>query len=122
MASVAPVFAARLIPGESSTKIHFTCLNSLAISVSALLYDHSLSFGGEMDLIWFNSEAAFGNRIGFILNRYLTEAVAIYVAYCKCFIHPHRVLYSISSQVNSGLYQGLTSEVSNRLPHSIGCS
>ncbi|KAJ7837909.1 hypothetical protein B0H13DRAFT_2367913 [Mycena leptocephala] len=66
MASVAPVFAARFIP---------------AISVSALLYDHSLSFGGEIDLIWFNSEAAFGNRIGFILNRYLTEAVAIYVAY-----------------------------------------
>ncbi|KAJ7833678.1 hypothetical protein B0H13DRAFT_2370312 [Mycena leptocephala] len=77
LGSVAPVFAARLIP---------------AISVSALLYDHSLSFGGEMDLIWFNSEAAFGNRVGFILNRYLTEAVAIYVAY-----------------LNSGLYQGLTS-------------
>jgi len=66
MSIAAPVFAERYISG---------------ISVTALLFDHILTLGREIDLIWFNPAAGVGNRIGFIVNRYVTEAVAIYVAY-----------------------------------------
>jgi hypothetical protein len=83
MASVAPIFAARYIPGEASANLIFPRITFLAISVTALLFDHVLTLGSEIDLIWLKSGGGIGNRIGFIVNRYLTEAVAIYVAYCK---------------------------------------
>ncbi|KAF7340296.1 hypothetical protein MVEN_01948700 [Mycena venus] len=66
MSIVAPVFAERYIS---------------AISVTVLLFDHALTLGREIDLIWSNSAAGIGSRFGFIVNRYVTEIVAVYVAY-----------------------------------------
>ncbi|KAJ7278836.1 hypothetical protein C8J57DRAFT_1221655 [Mycena rebaudengoi] len=39
-----------------------------AVGVAALLYDHLLTSGDELSLIWFNSAAGIGNRLGFIIN------------------------------------------------------
>ncbi|KAJ7278800.1 hypothetical protein C8J57DRAFT_1573568 [Mycena rebaudengoi] len=52
-----------------------------AIGISALFYDHALTIGDEIHLIWRNAAAGIGNRIGFIINRYISEAMTIYVAY-----------------------------------------
>ncbi|KAJ6613136.1 hypothetical protein B0H10DRAFT_2049644 [Mycena sp. CBHHK59/15] len=52
-----------------------------AVGVAALLYDHVLTLDDEIHLIWFNWAAGAGNRIGFMVNRYITEAMIIYVAY-----------------------------------------
>ncbi|KAK7059983.1 hypothetical protein R3P38DRAFT_2838845 [Favolaschia claudopus] len=78
--NTAPIFATRYIS---------------AICVSALFYDHLLTLEREILLVWLNSLAGMWNRFGFIVNRYLTEAVAIYVGY----------LYS-------GVGQGITNEIS----------
>ncbi|KAJ7358022.1 hypothetical protein DFH08DRAFT_847731 [Mycena albidolilacea] len=78
MTIAAPVFADRYIS---------------AISMVVLLYDHSLILAQEAELIWFNSAAGAGNRIAFVVNRYVAEAVAVYVAY-----------------LNSGLGRGITTE------------
>ncbi|KAJ7358048.1 hypothetical protein DFH08DRAFT_1042825 [Mycena albidolilacea] len=82
MTIAAPVFADRYIS---------------AISMVVLLYDHSLILAQEVKLIWFNSAAGAGNRIAFVVNRYVAEAVAVYVAY-----------------LNSGLGRGITTEVPPR--------
>ncbi|KAF7367112.1 hypothetical protein MSAN_00970800 [Mycena sanguinolenta] len=52
-----------------------------AVAVTAIVYDHALTFADEVKLIWFNNQAGMGNRISFIVNRYTTEAGVIYVAY-----------------------------------------
>ncbi|KAJ7141504.1 hypothetical protein C8R44DRAFT_932190, partial [Mycena epipterygia] len=51
--------------------------------VTALLYDHVLTLGEEITLIWLNPAAGLGYRIIFIVDRYLTEAVSLYAAYSK---------------------------------------
>jgi hypothetical protein len=53
----------------------------VVVGAAALVYDHFWTFPGEVSLIWFNPEAGLGNRIGFMVNRYVTEAVAIYVVF-----------------------------------------
>ncbi|KAJ7278798.1 hypothetical protein C8J57DRAFT_1304557 [Mycena rebaudengoi] len=71
-----------------------------AIGVATIYYDHLLTLGDELRLIWFNSAAGIGNRLGFIINRYISEATTIFVAYmlsgsstglttetCKIFIY-----------------------------------
>ncbi|KAJ7218464.1 hypothetical protein GGX14DRAFT_437131 [Mycena pura] len=52
-----------------------------AVAVSALFCDHVLTLGDEIELIWYNRLAKPGNRVAFILNRYLTEIMVCYVAY-----------------------------------------
>ncbi|KAJ6620564.1 hypothetical protein B0H10DRAFT_1945878 [Mycena sp. CBHHK59/15] len=54
-----------------------------AVGIAALVYDHTLTFADEVRLIWLNSAAEPVNRCGFMLNRYVTEAIAVYVAYSK---------------------------------------
>ncbi|KAJ6546337.1 hypothetical protein B0H10DRAFT_2131473, partial [Mycena sp. CBHHK59/15] len=62
-----------------------TCIIHICESVPfwavALLYDHLWTFADEVRLVWFNPEASLGNRIGFMINRYITEVVALYVVY-----------------------------------------
>ncbi|KAJ7131557.1 hypothetical protein C8R43DRAFT_1133773 [Mycena crocata] len=52
-----------------------------AIAAAMLLYDHILTWVEEVTCIWNNPAAGAGNRIGFMVNRYITEAMVIYVAY-----------------------------------------
>ena len=52
-----------------------------AVAVSALFCDHVLTLGDEIELIWYNRLAKPGNRVAFILNRYLTEIMVCYVAH-----------------------------------------
>ncbi|KAJ7508591.1 hypothetical protein B0H11DRAFT_2217873 [Mycena galericulata] len=52
-----------------------------AVGVTALIYDHGLTCKDEVNLIWTNPAAGPLSRLGFLVNRYLTEATAIYVAY-----------------------------------------
>ncbi|KAF7362521.1 hypothetical protein MVEN_00599900 [Mycena venus] len=51
--------------------------------VAALLYDHALTFDDEVHLVWFNSASPIVYRLGFLVNRYVTEALAIYVVYAE---------------------------------------
>ncbi|KAJ7481013.1 hypothetical protein B0H11DRAFT_2193563 [Mycena galericulata] len=44
--------------------------------VAALIYDHAMTLEDEIRLIWFNSASGIRNRLGFIVNRYVTEALA----------------------------------------------
>jgi hypothetical protein len=69
--------------------------------VAALLYEHILTFEDEVHLVWFDSGRSIGYRLGFIINRYVTEALAIYVVYGKFESHimPARIL--ISSQYSA---------------------
>ncbi|KAJ7774447.1 hypothetical protein B0H14DRAFT_3164566 [Mycena olivaceomarginata] len=75
-----------------------------AIGVTALVYDHLLTGEREVELIWGNPPAGAINRLGFLFNRYLTETMAIYVAYmlsggskglgaqvCRVFIWVHSI-------------------------------
>ncbi|KAJ7488106.1 hypothetical protein FB451DRAFT_1167565 [Mycena latifolia] len=55
-----------------------------AIAVTALCYDHAITLDAEIAYIWLNKAAGAGNRIGFLLNRYLTEGMTVYVAYSNC--------------------------------------
>ncbi|KAJ6537226.1 hypothetical protein DFH09DRAFT_1178281 [Mycena vulgaris] len=59
-----------------------------AVGVTAILYDHILTLADEICLIWFSPEAGTGKRIGFMLNRYTTEAMLVYVAYMLGGITP----------------------------------
>ncbi|KAJ7282881.1 hypothetical protein C8J57DRAFT_1499843 [Mycena rebaudengoi] len=52
-----------------------------AVGVAALLYDHTLTLVEEARLIWLNPRAELGARVGFAVNRYLTEAMALYAAH-----------------------------------------
>ncbi|KAJ7119285.1 hypothetical protein C8R46DRAFT_1050921 [Mycena filopes] len=52
-----------------------------AVGVAVILYDHFLTWVDEVHLIWFNSKGGKGDRISFIVNRYMTEAMILYVAY-----------------------------------------
>ncbi|KAJ7187949.1 hypothetical protein C8R46DRAFT_1241434 [Mycena filopes] len=52
-----------------------------AVGVTALLYDHVLTSGDELWLIWLNPAAGLDHRAIFIFNRYVTAAVSIYAAY-----------------------------------------
>ncbi|KAJ7760058.1 hypothetical protein DFH07DRAFT_1023079 [Mycena maculata] len=49
--------------------------------VAALLYDHALTFEDEVRLVWLNPASTIAYRLGYIVNRYVTEALAIYVVY-----------------------------------------
>ncbi|KAJ7050310.1 hypothetical protein C8F01DRAFT_1345541 [Mycena amicta] len=51
------------------------------LQVSILIYDHALSFLDEIELIWFNTETSTGNRIAFLVNRYLTEIFMVFAGY-----------------------------------------
>ncbi|KAK7050205.1 hypothetical protein R3P38DRAFT_3173313 [Favolaschia claudopus] len=64
--STSPIFAIRYVS---------------AVSIAALVYDHLLTLEREIMLIWLNPTAGILNRGGFIINRYLTEGVAIYMAH-----------------------------------------
>ncbi|KAJ7917188.1 hypothetical protein B0H13DRAFT_2657922, partial [Mycena leptocephala] len=52
-----------------------------AIGVAALLYDHVLTLDDEIQCIWLNPATGVGNRLSFLVNRYLTECVVLAVAY-----------------------------------------
>ncbi|KAJ7837727.1 hypothetical protein B0H13DRAFT_2105247 [Mycena leptocephala] len=52
-----------------------------AVGLTVLLFDHTLTFGEEINLIWLNPAAGLGYRTIFIFNRYVTEAISIYAAY-----------------------------------------
>ncbi|KAJ7050313.1 hypothetical protein C8F01DRAFT_1264198 [Mycena amicta] len=39
-----------------------------AVAPAALFYDHALTFGDELELIWFNPLASRASRVGFLLN------------------------------------------------------
>jgi len=52
-----------------------------AVGVAAILYDHALTFSEEVRVIWSNSEVSFWSRISFMVNRYTTEAMIVYVAH-----------------------------------------
>ncbi|KAJ7904546.1 hypothetical protein B0H14DRAFT_610491 [Mycena olivaceomarginata] len=81
-----------------------------AVGVTVILYDHCLTFLDEVRYIWFNSQAGLGARASFLLNRYVTEGMIIYVAYmlggnsrglsnqnsCRTFIWVFGVVGSIS--------------------------
>ncbi|KAK7040557.1 hypothetical protein R3P38DRAFT_3461393 [Favolaschia claudopus] len=54
------------------------------MSVTVLLDDHTLTFDEEVEFLWSNPTTRTMNRVAFFLNRYLTEAVAIYSAYVNC--------------------------------------
>jgi len=51
-----------------------------AAGIACLLYDHLLTFESERQAIWANPNANILSKIGFVANRYGTEAVGIYVA------------------------------------------
>ncbi|KAJ7183520.1 hypothetical protein C8R46DRAFT_1308270 [Mycena filopes] len=68
-----------------------------AVSVAVLFYDHVDTIALEVERIWWNRAAGTGNRIGFLINRYLTEAMVIYVAYSNCRIFIW--LFAIASTV-----------------------
>ncbi|KAJ6587201.1 hypothetical protein DFH09DRAFT_1430758 [Mycena vulgaris] len=57
-----------------------------AVGVAVLLYDHILTLGAEIDLIWFNPAAGLGYRTIFFVDRYAVEAVSLYAAYSNCKI------------------------------------
>ncbi|KAJ6567331.1 hypothetical protein DFH09DRAFT_1034497 [Mycena vulgaris] len=98
MSLEASIFATRYVPGKCSKYFHaFVNTVPLAVGTTALLYDHVLTIGDEVKLIWRNSAAGPMNRIGFTINRYITEAMAIYVAYSKCFCHTVNGVSSLSS-------------------------
>jgi len=80
-----------------------------AVGVTVILYDHCLTFLDEVRYIWLNPQAGLGGRTSFILNRYVTEGMIIYVAYmlggnsrglnnqdCRTFIWVFGVVGSIS--------------------------
>ncbi|KAJ7838311.1 hypothetical protein B0H13DRAFT_1911927 [Mycena leptocephala] len=52
-----------------------------SVAVAALFYDHALTFLDELELVWFNSRASRGSRVGFLLNRYVTEIMMVYICY-----------------------------------------
>ncbi|KAJ7489651.1 hypothetical protein B0H11DRAFT_2191778, partial [Mycena galericulata] len=52
-----------------------------SVSLAILVYDHALTFRGEVTAIWMNTGTGVGNRIGFMVNRYLTTAMVAYVSY-----------------------------------------
>ncbi|KAF7360507.1 hypothetical protein MVEN_00781500 [Mycena venus] len=54
-----------------------------AVGAVVLVYDHLWTLAEEIRLIWLNSETGVGNRIGFIVNRYITEILALYVVFGK---------------------------------------
>ncbi|KAJ6529985.1 hypothetical protein DFH09DRAFT_934374, partial [Mycena vulgaris] len=71
-----------------------------------LLYDHFLTSGDEVRLIWFNSEAGWAGKAAFAINRYVSEAMAIYLAYRKflpCTLSPPSNFFpsSIMSEVHT---------------------
>jgi arginine repressor len=81
---VASILATRYLSGTYYVDLDFSKLrNVLAAAIALLLYDHALSFDQEVTLIWLNTAAGAGNRIGFMINRYLTEAMVVYVSYSK---------------------------------------
>ncbi|KAJ7101374.1 hypothetical protein B0H15DRAFT_815862 [Mycena belliarum] len=53
----------------------------IGVAATLLFFDHSITFVEELDFIWFNKAAGLGNRLGFLVNRYLTEAMVLYVSY-----------------------------------------
>ncbi|KAF7300458.1 hypothetical protein HMN09_00929700 [Mycena chlorophos] len=52
-----------------------------AVAVASLFHDHALTFADEVELIWFNARARRRNRVGFLLNRYVTALMVAYVCY-----------------------------------------
>ncbi|KAJ6515865.1 hypothetical protein C8R45DRAFT_1206033 [Mycena sanguinolenta] len=52
-----------------------------AVGVTVILYDHCLTLLDEVRYIWFNPQTGLGARASFLLNRYVTEGMIIYVAY-----------------------------------------
>jgi len=80
-----------------------------AVGVTLITYDHCLTWMDEVRYIWFNPQAGVARRISFLLNRYVTEGMIIYVAYmlggnsrglnnqdCRTFIWVFGVIGSIS--------------------------
>ncbi|KAJ7045828.1 hypothetical protein C8F04DRAFT_1249202 [Mycena alexandri] len=56
-----------------------------AVGITALLYDHVLTSGDELWLIWLNPAAGVKYRAIFVFNRYVTEGVSLYAAYTFAF-------------------------------------
>ncbi|KAJ7751540.1 hypothetical protein DFH07DRAFT_826348 [Mycena maculata] len=52
-----------------------------AVAVALVFCDHCLTSGDEIQFIWMNTKAGSGNRAGFLINRYVTEAMVAYVTY-----------------------------------------
>ncbi|KAJ6482030.1 hypothetical protein C8R47DRAFT_1073641 [Mycena vitilis] len=75
------VFAGRYVPGKISKDWPYDLLKNPGISITIILYDHCLTFKDEVTFVWFNTKAEIRDKVGFLVNRYLTEAIGIYVAY-----------------------------------------
>ncbi|KAF7324147.1 hypothetical protein MKEN_00637400 [Mycena kentingensis (nom. inval.)] len=52
-----------------------------AVACASLFYDHLLTLGKEVELIWWNRPAGIPNRLAFFTNRYVSEAMMLYVSY-----------------------------------------
>ncbi|KAJ7707873.1 hypothetical protein B0H14DRAFT_719030 [Mycena olivaceomarginata] len=68
------------LPAESILAMRYMS----AVAVSVFVYDHLLTWAEEIRLIWFNSNADLSHRINYMVNRYSTGAMLIYVAYSDC--------------------------------------
>ncbi|PFH51641.1 hypothetical protein AMATHDRAFT_58774 [Amanita thiersii Skay4041] len=51
-----------------------------AVGVACIFYDHLLTFEAERKAIWVNPKVKFASKVGFVLNRYATEILGIYIA------------------------------------------
>jgi hypothetical protein len=88
MSAEASIFATRYVSGRlnnSEPALAVGLYWMVAIGVTVLLYDHVLTAGEELSLIWFSPAAGLGYRLMFIVNRYLTEAISLYAAYSELF-------------------------------------
>lgn len=55
--------------------------NMSAVAVTVFVYDHLFILAEEIRLIWLNPNAGLSNRVNYMVTRYLTGAMVIYVAY-----------------------------------------
>jgi hypothetical protein len=113
-----PILATRFMSGEMGTH-RLLCAHlpsCTAVAVAALFYDHALTFLDELELVWFNSRASRGSRVGFLLNRYVTEIMMVYICYSEFALLIGRVglitSFSTLPSVLSGTSESMTTEVS----------
>jgi hypothetical protein len=85
------------------TRAPFDILIPVA-GVAALFYDHVLTIQDEVRLIWLNPESGLWNRMSFMANRYMTEGLAVYVVYGKCFLPLILPLLICSTVLSGGTY------------------
>ncbi|KAJ3983781.1 hypothetical protein F5890DRAFT_1520879 [Lentinula detonsa] len=69
------------------------------VALIVMVYDHLLTLDDEFSTIWANTNREYLQKLMFVVNRYYTEAMVIYVVYGSCSCRRFIWVFALTSTI-----------------------